>query len=82
MNVDVHTVIANVEGDAVVGIAHGNLNGVAILVLLYLQAAFANLVSGADYSGLDGVLVPGVNPDIRIRRLYSQVRPAGNVVGL
>src|SRR5205823_14184171 len=80
VDVDIDTVIANIEGHAVMGIANRNFDTVAILSSLYLQPALADFVAGADYGGLDSVLVPGINPDIRVRGLYPQVRPGGNVV--
>src|SRR5437763_15946129 len=60
VNVDVYTVIARIEGHAMMRITHTNLARVAILLPLYLQPTLADLVAGADHSGLDGVLVPGI----------------------
>src|SRR4051812_11290574 len=82
VNIDVYTVIANIEGHAVMGIANSNLDRVAILMSLYLEPALADFVAGADHSGFDSVLVPGINVDVRVRSFHPEVRPAGNVVGL
>ena len=47
------------------------IDRVAVLVFLYLKTAFTDLVSRADHGGLDGLLIPGINPNIRVRRVYS-----------
>src|SRR6185437_5516368 len=64
VNVDVHAVIANVEGNAMMGVAHVDFNRIAVLVLVYLQSTFTYFVPRADYGRFDGVLVPGFDVDI------------------
>src|SRR5947209_8478215 len=64
MNVDVDTVIADIERHPVMGISHVDLDHVAVLVFLYLQPALADLVSRADHVSLNGFLVPSFNSDI------------------
>ena len=77
---DVHAVIAEVDGQAMVRIAHVDLDRIAVLVFFDPDAAFTNLVTRRNHFGFDRILIPGANPDVGVGGLHTQVRPAGQVV--
>ena len=75
-------VVAPLDVEVVVRVAHIDLDRVAVLVLLNADAVFADLVARGFDLGFDRVLIPGGDADVGVGRLDPQVGLAAEVVGL
>ena len=75
-------VVAPFDIEVVVRVAHFDLDGVAVLVLVDADAAFADLVARGFDLGFNRVLIPGGDADVGVGRFDPQVGLAGDGVRL
>ena len=69
------------EVEVVAGIAHLDFERVAGLMLFPPDPTFADFVMVGDDPGFNGVLVPGIDADVGIRGLNTQLGIGAHVVG-